>query len=171
MKRFSNIGAHDFPIRGLAPRSDQTTWIYRGRIDHTIFRKSTVIDAITKAVENKQPLHLVPSVPNFPAVNSILYDPNDPVFRISKAGSNVVHLFQTSALPEAGDGASCLLCRRTWHPLSKCKSWMVILAGPNGLERWINTYWGWKSEIYSYRVRYSYPATGGATGTVLNICL
>jgi len=77
LKRFSNIGAHDFPIRGLAPRSDQTTWIYRGRIDHTTFRKSTVIDPIRKAVDNKQPLHLVPSAPNFPAVDSILYDPND----------------------------------------------------------------------------------------------
>src|SRR5258707_13728473 len=74
LKHFSNIGARDFPIRGLTPRSDQTTWIYRGRIDHTIFRKSTVMDARVKAVENKQPLHVFPSVPNFPSGNSILDD-------------------------------------------------------------------------------------------------
>jgi len=66
-----------FPIRGLAA-SEKTTWIYRGRITRYNFLQDLdFIEEIVKAVRNKTPLHLVPSAPNFPAVDSILYDPND----------------------------------------------------------------------------------------------
>jgi len=59
-------------------RSNRTTWIYRGPIRRITFRESTIIDSIKDTVRNRQPLHLVPFVPNFPAMDSILYDPNDP---------------------------------------------------------------------------------------------
>ncbi len=78
LNHFSDMSIeHSFPIRGLI-RSNRTTWIYRGPIRRITFRESTIIDSIKDTVRNRQPLHLVPFVPNFPAVDSILYDPNDP---------------------------------------------------------------------------------------------
>ncbi len=190
LKHFSNIGARDFPIRGLTPRSDQTTWIYRGRIDHTIFRKSTVIDAIMKAVENKQPLHLVPSVPNFPAVNSILYDPNDPdaVLTCIQITINVDHDIVVSGLQDIqswlkrGTSLSDLRPTRSrrWRFLFVVPSDMAStfkvqsLYGDTGKGEWakkVDQYvLGLEERNIFEKIRfecteYSYPATGGATGT------
>ena len=69
-----------FSIRRLADSTDsnQLTWTYRGRVRRIDFRESTVLAEITKAVEERRPLHLVPTAPNFPAVDSILYNPRDP---------------------------------------------------------------------------------------------
>jgi hypothetical protein len=53
--------------------SDQMTWTYRGPI-----RRCTVFDEFAKAVQDRKPLHFVPLSRNFPAADSILYDPDDP---------------------------------------------------------------------------------------------
>jgi hypothetical protein len=76
---FGRIGAagRDFPIRGLTSPGEMT-WTCRGPLPRFNFLwESDFIDEITKAVQNNEPLHLVPSAPNFPAVDSILYAPND----------------------------------------------------------------------------------------------
>ena len=66
---------HKFSIRGLT--SEQMTWSYRGPIRRFNFLQDLdFIDEITKAVQSRNPLHLVPLALNFP-VNSILYDPNE----------------------------------------------------------------------------------------------
>ena len=65
-----------FPIRGLTD-SDQT-WTYRGSIRRITFQESTVFTEISEAVQNLKPRHLVPIVRNFPAMDSILYNPDDP---------------------------------------------------------------------------------------------
>ena len=53
-------------------------WTCHGCTPHfTFLRDLDFIDEITKAVQNGQPLHLVPLVRNFPAVDSIVYDPNE----------------------------------------------------------------------------------------------
>jgi len=66
-----------FPIRGLAA-SEKRTWTYRGRITrYTFLEDLDFVEEIKRAVQNKTPLHLVPSARNFPAVDSILYDPNE----------------------------------------------------------------------------------------------
>jgi hypothetical protein len=68
-----------FRIRGLTADSNQTTWTYRGdNIQHTDLEESSFLDEITDAGRDRKPLHLVPLARNFPAVDSILYDPNDP---------------------------------------------------------------------------------------------
>ena len=68
---------HKLSIRGLSS-SEQMTWTYRGPIAcFNFLRDSDFIEEITKAVQNKKPLHLVPSALNFPAVGSILYHPNE----------------------------------------------------------------------------------------------
>jgi hypothetical protein len=79
LKSLGRIGAagRDFPIRGLTSPGEMT-WTCRGPIPRFNFLwESDFIDEITKAVQNNEPLHLVPSAPNFPAVDSILYAPND----------------------------------------------------------------------------------------------
>jgi hypothetical protein len=79
LKCLGRIGAagRDFPIRGLTSPG-KMTWTCRGPIPRFNFLwESDFIDEITKAVQNNEPRHLVHSAPNFPAVDSILYGPND----------------------------------------------------------------------------------------------
>ena len=66
-----------FSIRGLA-NSEKKTWTYRGPIPRTDLKDSTVFNELTKAVEDQKSLHLVPLVRKFSAVDSVLYDPEDP---------------------------------------------------------------------------------------------
>ena len=67
----------EFSIRGLTD-SNQMTWTHSGPVRHITFQESTIFSEITKAFRNREPLHLIPLVHDFPAVDSILYDPNDP---------------------------------------------------------------------------------------------
>jgi len=70
---------HPFPMRGLSESiRGQTTWTFRGRIPcFNFLQKEDFIGAITNAVQNENPLHLLPLNPNFAAVDSIVYDPNE----------------------------------------------------------------------------------------------
>jgi len=63
------------PKRGLT--SSDPTWIFRAKPGCVTFEEATVIDEITNAVETSQGLHLVPSEVNFPAIDSIVYQPDD----------------------------------------------------------------------------------------------
>jgi hypothetical protein len=63
-------------MRGLSS-SGHSTWTYRGPIGRVTFQEPAVIDTIKNAVESSTPVHLVPSAPNFPAVDSIVYQPNE----------------------------------------------------------------------------------------------
>ena len=60
-----------FTIRGLTDL-DEMTWTYRKT------KRSDDFNKITEAVEGRKPLHVVPIAHNFPAVDSIIYDPDDP---------------------------------------------------------------------------------------------
>ena len=82
-RRVSNcldrIGAagRNFPIRELTS-PEEMTWSYRGPTPRSNFlQKSDFIDEITKAIQRNEPLHLIPSAPNFTAVDSILYAPTE----------------------------------------------------------------------------------------------
>jgi len=57
--------------------SNQTTWTYHGPIRRFVFQDSTVVNRIKTAVENNEPLDLVPAAPDFPAIGSIVYHPED----------------------------------------------------------------------------------------------
>jgi hypothetical protein len=46
-------------------------------VPRSVFQETTVIGKITSAVATNEPVHLVPSATNFPAVDSIIYYPND----------------------------------------------------------------------------------------------
>ncbi len=100
LNHFSDI-EHGPLIRELI-RSDQMARIYRGPIKRITFWESTVIDPIKEAVWNRQPLHLVPFVPNFLAVDSVLYDLNDPdaVITCIQITINVDHDIVVSGLQD-----------------------------------------------------------------------
>jgi hypothetical protein len=72
-------GECEFRIHGLIS-SGELTWNYHGPITRfTFLQELDFIDELTKAVQNNRPLHLVPLVRNFPAVDSIVYVPNEPL--------------------------------------------------------------------------------------------
>ena len=81
---------HKFSIRGA---SEEMTWSYRGPIRHFNFLQDLdFIDEIAKAVQDKNPLLLVPSAFDFPAVYSILYDPNEVLTCIQITTSGRCHV-------------------------------------------------------------------------------
>jgi hypothetical protein len=75
LKYFDTLhGPQDFSIRSLAS-STISKWTYPGPAERITFQSRSFTPSLKSAVEAKQPRHLVPSDPNFPAVDSILYDP------------------------------------------------------------------------------------------------
>jgi hypothetical protein len=63
-------------IRGLTD-SNEVIWTYRGHIPlFTFYQDQTAANEIDKAVATGTSLHLVPSISNFPAVDSIVLDPD-----------------------------------------------------------------------------------------------
>jgi hypothetical protein len=120
---------HNLPIRGLSS-PEQMTWSYRGPIPcFNFLRDSDFIEEITKAVQNKKPLHLVPSALDFPAVGSIFYHPNE-----------VLTCIQTTIRSEHSILVSGLQRIQSWiephtslaglHP-SKERPWRFIFIVPS----------------------------------------
>jgi len=66
----------DLQVRGLT-NSNEVTWTYRGHIPlFTFLQDEAAADKINDAVATGKSLHLVPSVSNFPAVDSIILNPD-----------------------------------------------------------------------------------------------
>ena len=154
MNHLDDVGPeYEFSTRGLTS-SGKMTWTIPDRIRRFIFRWDLdFIDEITKAVDAKTPLHLVPFSRNFVAIDSIIYDPNgvltfsqvtslentiltSRVSNLFKAGSKKVHRLRASALQKTGSGASSLLCHcHQMRGPSNRNGWEVILSrrmGPKG---------------------------------------
>jgi hypothetical protein len=120
-----------FSIRRLTD-TKQKTWTYRGPIERFNFQESTFLDGITEAVQHRRPVHLVPLVRNFPAVDSILYDPDDPdaVLTCIQITINKDHpiavlglqLIQSLLKPPAG------------LPPTKTRQWRFLFVVPFGME-------------------------------------
>ena len=75
LKYFDDIQEpHTFSIRSLENGST-IKWVYPGPAKRHTFQPLTFAEELQSAVENKKPLHLVPKDPNFPALDSAIYDP------------------------------------------------------------------------------------------------
>jgi len=105
---------------------------------HSTFRLSgtDIIEQIINAVQNKEPLHLVPSVPNVAAFDSILYDPNDPnavLTCIQVTMNEKDHAIPVSDLQHI---QSWLKPRTLLEGLraEKDRPWRFILVVPKGME-------------------------------------
>jgi len=68
-----DAGGFNFPIRGLLTLPEEITWTCRPIPRSKFLQESDFIEQITKAIQKNEELHLVPSAPNFKAVDSILY--------------------------------------------------------------------------------------------------
>ncbi len=91
LRYLGDIKTHQvLTMRRLAD-SESVTWTYRGPIPRFTFQEPAVIAKIKNAVETKKPLRLVPSAPNFPAVNSIIYHPDDDVLTCIQITMNTDH--------------------------------------------------------------------------------
>ncbi|KAF8505817.1 hypothetical protein F5888DRAFT_1604032, partial [Russula emetica] len=121
-----------FPIRGLTDSNQ--TWTYRGRIRHITFQESTVFNEISKAVRKRKPLHLIPFVRNFPAVDLILYDPDDP--------DAVVTCFQITMNKDHASIVSGLQRIQSWFKLGTpleglrptgTRPWRFLFVVPSGM--------------------------------------
>jgi hypothetical protein len=66
---------HTFAIRSLAD-STISNWTYPCRVRRTTFQSSTFTSLLSSAVSSRYALHLVPLDPNFPAIDSMMYDPS-----------------------------------------------------------------------------------------------
>ncbi|KAH9962050.1 hypothetical protein BJV74DRAFT_871449 [Russula compacta] len=121
-----------FSIRGLTD-SSQMPWAYQGPIRRFAFEEFTVIEQITNAFQNKEPLYMVPLVCDSLAVDSILYDPNDPnaVLTCIQVTRNEKHTIAVSGLRHI----------QSWFepcgPLadlraSKSKPWRFLFVVPLG---------------------------------------
>jgi hypothetical protein len=73
------------------PEASNLTWTYHGPIPRLIFKSDqAAIDKLNNAVQAIEPLHLVPSARNFPAVDSMIYDPGE-VFTCIQVTVNANH--------------------------------------------------------------------------------
>lgn len=111
-------------------------WTYRGPIRNFTFEKETVNNAITEAVQNKEPLHLIPSVSNFAAADSILYDPNDPnaVVTCIQVARNNNHPISLSGLQDIQRWFELGTPLKDLRP-NKKRPWRFVFVVPFGLAR------------------------------------
>lgn len=184
----------EFPISRLAD-GNKMTWTYRRPMKCFIFEESTIVDKITDAVEQK-PLHLILLARNFAAVDSILYDPNDPIacFTCVQITMSDVHDIVVSGLRRIqkwfqGGTLEALRPQRTrpWRFLFLVQSGNASAFESQRLKGDTNK-GEWAGKVHQYvlgledqnyirekirfeRAEHDHVATGGATGTVLNICL
>jgi len=92
---------HNFPMHDLhrSSSSDPVTWTYRGPIPRFDFpQDSDFINQITEAVNKRMPLHLVPLIQNFTAVDSILYYPDEVLTCIQTTIRRTEHPINVSGL-------------------------------------------------------------------------
>ena len=135
---FDGIDTNRFSIRRLTD-SNQSTWTYRGPIRRIDFQESTVLAEITEAVSERKPLHLVPTAPNFPSVDSILYDPDDPgaILTCIQVTMNPIHPIVVKGLQNIQrwfNSKSMLsdLCPRT------TSQWRFLFVVPSGMASTFN---------------------------------
>jgi hypothetical protein len=101
---------------------NRTKWTCRGAIRHITFDESTIFNELTEAVRNRMPVRLVPSARNFVAVDSILYDPDDPnaVLTCIQITMNMKHPIAVSGLKliqrwlKRGSSLDGLRPQKTW---------------------------------------------------------
>ena len=122
--------SHRFLIRGLTD-SRRMTWTYSGPIPHITFHESTIFSEITKAVGNKNRLHMIPLARNFPAVDSIIYDPNT-VLTCIQITLNKVHPISVSGLRAIQSWLRLGTPLKDLRP-SKNKPWRFVFVVPSGM--------------------------------------
>jgi hypothetical protein len=107
-------------IRSLSDDSLHN-WEYPGPTRRVNFESKTFTTSLWAAVDANKPVHLVPKDPNFPAIDSILYDPNA-VFTVIECTLNPFH-------PDAVSGFKRILDKlKLRTPLARLR---YLIKGPH----------------------------------------
>ncbi|KAF8257274.1 hypothetical protein EI94DRAFT_1692741 [Lactarius quietus] len=119
-----------FTIRRLANSNpDEMQWIYPGPTKHVNFDLSTAHGQIEEAIRLQLACHLVPLAPNFPAVDSIIYDPNDKVLTCIQITRNVDHPIAISGLRDIQSWLKLCTASAKLRP-SKVTPWCFLFVVP-----------------------------------------
>jgi len=119
-----------FTIRRLANSNpDETQWIYPGPTNRVEYDLSTARGLIEEAIRRQLAYHLVPSAPNFPAVDSIIYDPNDKVLTCIQITRNVDHPIAVSGLRDIQSWLKLRTASAKLRP-SKATPWRFLFVVP-----------------------------------------
>ncbi|KAF8259787.1 hypothetical protein EI94DRAFT_1690300 [Lactarius quietus] len=119
-----------FTIRRLANSNpDETQWIYPGPTNRVEYDLSTARGLIEEAIRRQLAYHLVPSAPNFPAVDSIIYDPNDKVLTCIQITRNVDHPIAVSGLRDIQSWLKLRTASAKLRP-SKATLWRFLFVVP-----------------------------------------
>ena len=125
----------EYSIRWLTNSNEMkwTKWTYHGPIRHVTLQESSFSSELTKAVQNRERLHLVPLARNFPSIDSILYDPDDP-----KAVLTCIQITRNMGHPIAVSGLRLI---QNWLKLntslsdlrpSEKRPWRFVFVVPSG---------------------------------------
>ena len=126
---------HTFSIRGLADSEQAHTWNYRGSIQRITFQETTVFKEISEAVHHLKPRHLVPFERNLPAMDSILYDPDDPdaVITCIQITMNKDHAIAVSGLRRLQRWFKAGSPLESLRP-TNAKPWRLLFVVPSHME-------------------------------------
>ena len=122
---------HKFSIRSLTT-SIEMEWLYRGPIQRFTFQTSTIIKAIDDAFTCQNSVHLVPFDPNFPAVDSILYDPDSEVLTCIQVTTHDKHDIKVSGLQRIQRWLKLQTPLADLRP-SNAKPWRFIFIVPSDM--------------------------------------
>ncbi len=120
-----------YEILGLTNPKEKKTWTFRGRIRY-FTEDSTAVDEVTNAVATKEPLHLVPLISSFPAVDSIVYDPNEVFTCIQTTVNKGEHPISVSGLQRIQRWLDLQTSLAGLLP-SKKKPWRFIFIVPSNM--------------------------------------
>ncbi len=118
-------------ILGLTNPKEKKMWTFRGRI-HYFTEDSSAVVEITKAVATKKPLHLVPLISNFPAVDSIVYEPNKDLTCIQTTIKKGEHPITVSGLVRVQQWLNHQTSLAGLRP-SKKRPWQFIFIVPSNM--------------------------------------
>jgi len=127
----SHTDPHTFFIH--APSSSAISqWIYPGSTPRVTFHSGSFTSSLETAVKDQMPLHLVPTDPNFPAIDSILYDPTASLtlIQVTRRSLHPVNVSGLQRLQRWLKRGTCLAALR---PSVTGRHWRLIFVVPDTL--------------------------------------
>ena len=121
-----------FNVRSLVD-SSVSQWTYPGPAPRVTFQSKSLTAAVQTAVDDNQPSHLVPDIPNFPAVDSIVYDPNEGLAGIQVTVQQEKHGVAVTGLQRIQRNLKQGTSLAKLRPAILGKHWRIIFVVPDSI--------------------------------------
>lgn len=118
-----------FPIRSLVD-SSIINWTYPGPASRFTFRSVLFASGLQLAVDKKEPSHMVPNDPNFPAMASIVYDPSNGTLTFLQITTNPKHPVSVSGLKYIQSWLKVGTPLARFRPSKSLTHWKLIFVVP-----------------------------------------